>query len=135
MSQGTNSANDISILAGLGVIEKLSDSYKEVEDSRYSPIDPEIHLNCVEQVRCWINKQEVIHGAVMNITDSEVLRNLSNRKKVHLVVNYNPEWMKPACRYSIQWEQRFRRYDEINSLGNSNFELGVASKKISYSDD
>ena len=93
----TNSSNDFYIPAFASNYakkggERISDVYKIFDEDRYSSIEPEIHFNCVEQVRSWIGKQETIFGAVMNIGDASILEKLANTKQCCLTVNYS-EWM------------------------------------------
>ena len=126
----TNSSNDLYIPAFASKYfkggERISDVYKILDEDRYSSIEPEIHFNCVEQVRSWIGKQETIIGTVMNIGDASILEKLSNTKQCVLTVNYS-EWM--ANENSRTYEICAPYYDKIDARLGSRIGVFYNKKK------
>ena len=108
----TNSSNDLRISSNEWGPDhqRISDLYKTIEGSRYRSIEPELHFNCVEQVRKWLDKQEAVIGAVMNIADETILKKLAAKKICQVAVNYS-NWMFDSSHKT--YETCAKYYDKI----------------------
>ena len=66
-------------------------------DAKYDEnSQPKFHINCIETILEWIDKQEFVIGMQMNFTHPDILKKLCSKEAGSLIITQYQPWMDNA---------------------------------------